>query len=849
MILYIDIVSRTIISSPKLKKEITRVEVKRGDILPLAIVFIQNGQPVEIDSDNVITFCAKLKYNNEGSSMVIANNFGLSTEDGIPKYEDLVNFNGASLANYLTNQASTADDYAYVDLQMEINWLNTVTTENNTTNTVVLRVYNDIYKGGEVPPQINPGIPFQFPDGIKTNLISPLTTGQAIVVSSTLAVSRIHGNIAGNVYSYARASEALTKGDPVYVSGYYGSGSSLMPTIAKADASNSAKMPAIGIMDANALNQASCNFVISGSIAEFNTNSYAANAELYVANGGGLTATQPTLNCQPVARVERSNTSNGAILVSIAGVSTSGGNGSSDAGKLARFNSSGKIPYSNISGFENTAKTTPVDNDRVAIFDSAASNAPKYSLWSSIKATLKTYFDTVYAAVSHTHTSASITDSKSEGGNLDAGKLVEYGVLGSINTSGSSSYIYTSGQDASIYTGGENASIYTEGSSAVIGTSGFYAEILTSGDEAHISTSGINAHILTRSTFKIWNGTSTTTLASSQSADRTITFPDATGTVALTNDPRFTNARTPTSHSHGAITNDGKIGSESGMVLLTTTSGIITTSSRTGIDDRTEFPAVEHFHGAIKPDGSIGTEANLAVITGAGGLLQTFPREGIDTREDFPPESHQHGNITNNGAIGLDANLLVITTTNGVLTTITRNSIDTRTTFPNEAVNAASSGGNGSSDANKLAKFNNNGNLPVANISGLATVATSGSYLDLSNKPSLGTIASKSITEFVDTTTSQSVAGDKTFTGILSTSGLGSTIRTRTTFEMVAIGATTTIAHNASSNRTITLPDRTGTVAITPSGPYANDTAAAAASIPVGGLYYLADGTVKVRLT
>jgi hypothetical protein len=44
-----------------------------------------------------------------------------------------------------------------------------------------------------------------------------------------------------------------------------------------------------------------------------------------------------------------------------------------------------------------TAKTTPVDADYVGLMDSAASNILKKLSWANIKATLKTYFDTLYA--------------------------------------------------------------------------------------------------------------------------------------------------------------------------------------------------------------------------------------------------------------------------------------------------------------------------------------------------------------------------------------------------------------------------------------------------------------------
>lgn len=55
------------------------------------------------------------------------------------------------------------------------------------------------------------------------------------------------------------------------------------------------------------------------------------------------------------------------------------------------------------------AKTTPVDADTFPLSDSAASFAMKKVSWSNIKATLKTYLDTLYAALVHTHAASDLT--------------------------------------------------------------------------------------------------------------------------------------------------------------------------------------------------------------------------------------------------------------------------------------------------------------------------------------------------------------------------------------------------------------------------------------------------------
>ncbi|MFA9261806.1 MAG: hypothetical protein ACEQSB_00400 [Undibacterium sp.] len=55
------------------------------------------------------------------------------------------------------------------------------------------------------------------------------------------------------------------------------------------------------------------------------------------------------------------------------------------------------------------SKATPIDADELGIVDTAAANVLKRLTWGNLKATLKTYFDTLYSAVAHVHTFASLT--------------------------------------------------------------------------------------------------------------------------------------------------------------------------------------------------------------------------------------------------------------------------------------------------------------------------------------------------------------------------------------------------------------------------------------------------------
>jgi hypothetical protein len=109
----------------------------------------------------------------------------------------------------------------------------------------------------------------------------------------------------------------------------------------------------------------------------------------------------------------------------------------------------------------------------------------------------------------------------------DTRTSLELGTAATADTGTAEGQVPLIGFDGKISTNGNNATIFTTGSDAYI---------FTSGEGASISTSGTNAFILTRDTFKLFNGANTTTLDHSATAEQTITFPDATGTIALTSD-------------------------------------------------------------------------------------------------------------------------------------------------------------------------------------------------------------------------------------------------------------------------------------------------------------------------
>lgn len=90
-----------------------------------------------------------------------------------------------------------------------------------------------------------------------------------------------------------------------------------------------------------------------------------------------------------------------------------------------------------------TAKTTPVDADMIGLMDSAASNVLKKLSWLNLKATLKTYFDTLYNNYVHPTTDGNLHVPAT--GTTNNGKVLTAGA-----TAGSLSWATPSGGGTTI---------------------------------------------------------------------------------------------------------------------------------------------------------------------------------------------------------------------------------------------------------------------------------------------------------------------------------------------------------------------------------------------------------------
>lgn len=156
----------------------------------------------------------------------------------------------------------------------------------------------------------------------------------------------------------------------------------------------------------------------------------------------------------------------------------------------------------------------------------------------------------------------------------------------------------------------------------------------------------------------------------------------ASHTHTKSNITDFPSTMTPSSHSHGDLTNAGAIGSTANKPIITGANGKLTAgsfgnSSNTfceGNDSRLSNARTptSHTHGSVTNDGKIGNASGKIITTGTSGVLQASDSITKSQISDFPstmtPSSHTHGNISNDGKVGSASGKPLITTTEGAVT-------------------------------------------------------------------------------------------------------------------------------------------------------------------------------------
>lgn len=150
--------------------------------------------------------------------------------------------------------------------------------------------------------------------------IGTTTLAEALTVNGNVEADNFIGGLRGEVQFKAKAGEAITKGDPVYISSFNVTGN--VPVVGIADANDVNKMPAFGLAENTASTNASINVVTFGTLSGLDTSSFSLGDVLYVSDTGTLTNTRPKTESsliQNIGKVQRSHATSGSIKVGGAG--------------------------------------------------------------------------------------------------------------------------------------------------------------------------------------------------------------------------------------------------------------------------------------------------------------------------------------------------------------------------------------------------------------------------------------------------------------------------------------------------------------------------------------------------
>jgi hypothetical protein len=215
--------------------------------------------------------------------------------------------------NWITNEANST--VVYLDEFTGDNSTVDFTISVSVTDENITQVYIDgVYQNKDTYSVSNTTLTF--------STAPPLNADIEVITFSTATTS--DDLAAGSVIIPVKNTHtaSIAKGEPVYITGNVGSSARL--EIAPADASNSAKMPAAGLLLQTLAVNAEGYVITGGYLRNITTDtidgtSTTSNDTVYVKSGGGLTMTKPTGTnlIQNIAKVARSSGgSSGSLLVS-----------------------------------------------------------------------------------------------------------------------------------------------------------------------------------------------------------------------------------------------------------------------------------------------------------------------------------------------------------------------------------------------------------------------------------------------------------------------------------------------------------------------------------------------------
>ncbi len=148
--------------------------------------------------------------------------------------------------------------------------------------------------------------------------IGTTTLAETLTVNGNVEADNFIGGLRGEVQFKAQAGEAVSKGDPVYISGISGN----TPVVNIADANDINKMPAFGLAESTVSLNSSVSVVTFGTLSGIDTSSFSLGDVLYVSNTGTLTDTRPKTESsliQNIGKVQRVHATSGSIKVGGAG--------------------------------------------------------------------------------------------------------------------------------------------------------------------------------------------------------------------------------------------------------------------------------------------------------------------------------------------------------------------------------------------------------------------------------------------------------------------------------------------------------------------------------------------------